>query len=321
MKTGHILVLTALLTLSALRVCAGTLRSALGDRIAPTGLFISPRLAAGGALFSRSSVTGGARAALSRIALFGNTMYVASGDLRIYDITDPAHPRQMSIFVTEAPAFSVRLSAKRASVSTRNGLVHLDVTDPARPKPADPPEMLKPELDENVPVEPDIVAVVGNRGYISRSNGIVEIELPDLQLPPLPLIAHKEFADHISAVPSNAKAAGWDSRVASSSVDTAAGSEAPGFMPAPKDSLLVQPLVAAEYQFAAEPLAIAARFDAGVWRLTVSGPRGQTVRVQRSSSITGDWIDWRTVTLAEPWMELDEEELEGAGRTFYRAVQ
>jgi hypothetical protein len=59
------------------------------------------------------------------------------------------------------------------------------------------------------------------------------------------------------------------------------------------------------------------RTDADSFRLSLTGPTGQSARVQRSDDLR-DWQDWRTVTLGAGPVELTDSVSEP--RRFYRAV-
>jgi hypothetical protein len=66
----------------------------------------------------------------------------------------------------------------------------------------------------------------------------------------------------------------------------------------------------------AEPLA---SFDAGAFRFSLSGPAGQSARVQRSDNLR-DWLDWQTVTLRNDPIELIDSDASTTTRRFYRAA-
>ncbi len=58
----------------------------------------------------------------------------------------------------------------------------------------------------------------------------------------------------------------------------------------------------------------------GSSQLPVSGPNGQTVRVQRSTNLV-DWVDWQTVTLNGSVKELLDGPAAGIPFRFYRVVE
>jgi hypothetical protein len=170
METGRIFLAVAVLATNALPAYAGALPNALGDPIE------RPVLISGG-------VGGGGDVRFSRVGLVGNTMYLADGALAIYDITDPAKPRQMGAYATDAEAFAVRVQGKIAFLQTTAGVVSLDISDATNPKQVKVPSTVGIEPEPETSDWTDIVAVVGNRGYISRGNGVVELEFHGMQLP------------------------------------------------------------------------------------------------------------------------------------------
>lgn len=85
-----------------------------------------------------------------------------------------------------------------------------------------------------------------------------------------------------------------------------------GFIPTGQASRLAPP--------SPRSIMITGGIESGVFRLLVGGLPGQAVRVQRSSSLTGGWGEWQTITLGEAPPQLTDEGAAGADQIFYRAV-
>jgi hypothetical protein len=263
----------------------------------------------------------------SRFAIVGNIIYVADGPmgLAIYNVTDPARPRQVGAYPTDTSAFAVRIAGTHALLMTSAGTLILDVRDPTNPQAVDSPgtgfngseneDREKPEAGSA------IAAIVGDRAYISRDDGVVVIELHGLTLPS-PMIARRMGADPISteawlpnrsaAQESSMEARAQGAPEANPTVASMPMAKEAGFVPTEQPSHLTPP--------SPQPITITGWVESGVFRLSVSGLPGQAVRVQRSSSLTGVWEDWQTITLGEAPAQLTDEEAAGADQNFYRAV-
>jgi LVIVD repeat len=279
-----------------------------------------------------------------RIALAGNLVYVADGDtgLAVYDISVPAKPRRTAIYPTEAAAMAVQLTGGNVWVTTVAGTVVLDATDPTNPQPLRSVGTVEDgiEISHRNPRLVDIkiphptsynetapqtggaiVAVVGDRAYISRDNGVVELELHGMGLPAIPKMAHLDFADFNSTAVLSAKPAQpGPVKVAKVNAAPPGQVEVPFNGAAVTGFLFVDASRSAQTISSTEPLGLAGVFESGAFCLWVSGPAGQMVRVQRSSALVGDWKDWQTITLGDAPIELTDEDGAGVDQTFYRAV-
>ena len=121
--------------------------------------------------------------------------------LAIYDVTDPARPRQVGTYPTDTSAFAVRVAGTHASVMTSAGTLTLDVSDPTHPQLLGSASTVHNAIENEDGEEPEVgsavVAIVGDRAYISRDDGVVAIEMHGLTLPS-PMIARRMGADPIS---------------------------------------------------------------------------------------------------------------------------
>jgi hypothetical protein len=58
----------------------------------------------------------------------------------------------------------------------------------------------------------------------------------------------------------------------------------------------------------------------GTMRIYVTGPPGANVQLQRGATLI-DWADWRTVTLSDAPVQLEDADVAGSSQRFYRAVR
>jgi hypothetical protein len=194
------------------------------------------------------------------------------------------------------------------------------------------PSNLRVESDKNpegvaAASEPEadraIVAVIGNRIYISRDNGVIELELHGMRLPQATAIASEQGADPTStevALPLEAHlrtaTTEWQDpvfpKVAAQVQALPAAAEQAGVGPGTEH----RPAVIAP----TEPPTIAGAWESGVFRLQVTGISGQRVRVQRAFSLDGFWEDWQMLRTSEVPTELTDEAAGGRDQMFYRAV-
>jgi hypothetical protein len=321
--------LFVVLNCAPLLLSAGALPNPLTDL--PDAIFNRPKF-----------VGGGSGMHLSRLAIVGNIIYVADGrmGLSIYDASDPERPRRVGGYSTDADAFAVRVAGTHASVMTSAGTVVLDVSDLTNPKTVNLPSRAQDGIEVNnggrlidmkishsgsYEADPEtqraIVAIVGDRAYISRDDGVIVIVMHGVGLPPLPLIARRIGADPISTeawLPKQSPRRQPNVEVCAQSGPVASPVETAASVTNEDE------LVPAEQSWGFAPSSpqpsITGVFESGVFRLLVSGLPGQAVRVQRSSSLTGDWEDWQTITLGIAPIELPDEQSAGADQIFYRAV-
>ena len=298
----------------------------------PDAIFNRPRISFGGRTSGRNSY---------RFAIAGNIIYVADGPmgLQVYDASDPDKPRLIGTYSTQSDAFAVSVGGAIACVSTLRGAVMLDVSDPANPKAADARSVQSRsegnagygrlmDLEASASSEPAsdaqpaIIAVVGDRAYISRVDGVVVIPMHSFKLPSLPSIASIRGADPLSTEawrPTQGVVQLWSSGVHApdTAVTTPIG---PSALPIDEDKYLPpeQPLVST---ISATPrITLAGDVESGVFRLLVSGPAGQKIRIQRSSSVGGGWQDWQALTLGDALVELTDEDAARSDQIFYRAI-
>jgi hypothetical protein len=57
----------------------------------------------------------------------------------------------------------------------------------------------------------------------------------------------------------------------------------------------------------------------GAFRIWLTGPSGANVQVQRASTLN-DWVDWRTVTLGDSPVLVEDPDVSASSRRFYRGV-
>jgi LVIVD repeat len=310
--------LLVVLNCASLKLSAGALPNPPTDLL--DAIFNRPRFVGGG-----GGIYGGTH--LSRFAIVGNILYVADGPmgLAIYNVTDPARPRQVGAYPTDTSAFAVRIAGTHALLMTPAGTLILDVRDPTNPQALDSPGTgfngIENKDREKPEAEQAIVAVVGDRAYISRDDGVVVIELHGLTLPS-PMIARRMGADPIStgawlpnrsaAQESSMEARAQGAHAANPTEASMPMAKEEGFVPTEQPSRLAPP--------SPQPITITGWVESGVFRLLVSGLPGQPVLVQRSSSITGGWEAWQTITLADAPTELTDEDAAGVDQIFYRVV-
>jgi hypothetical protein len=309
-------------TWNSLQVSAGALPNALGDPIA------RPRFPGGGSIQS------------SRLAVVGDLVYVADGylGLAIYDVHNPAAPRQVCAYPTHGAAVAVQVVGNNAWVSTLAGRLTFDVSDPAHPQQIDPVSSSQDRVEDTNRKRLDnvklahaveyshtggpIAAVVGDRLYISRDDGVVVLELHGSRLPSLPAVASRLGADPISTeawLPN--RSAAQESSMEARAQDAPAANPMEASMPMAKEEGFVpieQPLHLAPPSL--QPITMTGFIESGTFRLSVSGLPGHVVRVQRSSSVAGGWEEWQTTKLGDAPIELTDEQAAGADQIFYRAV-
>lgn len=280
---------------------------------------------------------------LSPFAIVGNTVYVADGarGLAIYDVTDPAKPRQVGAYPTDSAASTVRVDGTCAWVSTAGGTLMFDVSNPTLPQPYKPNNgqdgfennsrdsrlvtvKILHAVSRAQPGEP-IAAVVGDRLYISRDDGVVELKLHGMEVSPGPGIASRTVADLTST--QAAQQLSTKVRTDEMSVITQAGAEGvqPRFLtqssiPHTQEIGLVSGMQPSTLAVSLLPPKLTGVLDAGVLHLFVSGVAGQGVRVQRSGSVADGWEDWQTIVIGESPCDLTDETAAGAEQIFYRAV-
>ena len=117
------------------------------------------------------------------VAVSGSHAYVAAGDggLRVVDVSDPAHPREVGSCDTPGEAWGVAVSGSYAYVAAGDaGLRIVDVSDPAHPR----------EVGSyDTPGSAWDVAVSGSYAYVAdRDGGLVMLRfLPHRPYLPLAL--------------------------------------------------------------------------------------------------------------------------------------
>jgi len=230
----------------------------------------------------------------SSVTLSGHYAYVAAVDagLKIIDISNPGAPRLAGSYNSGGYLRAVAVSGTRACLvgeprdnaagGIGGGLEILDVADPAHPQRLG---------GYGTPASAyESVAVAGDYVYLPSDAGV---EVIDISNPADPRRVGGNFV----------RDGTWGSVVvAGDSVFYAGNGE------------LV--ILDRFRPFRFEPVT---GMDRSSFRFRVDGPRGVSVRLQRSSDLI-DWADWLGVTFGPDPLELADTESAAEPRRFYRAL-
>jgi hypothetical protein len=210
--------------------------------------------------------------------------------LIVFDIHDPANPELVGHFETARArrvggyyAKGVALTGKYACIAAGpKGLFVVDVGDPHNPQSVG---------NCSTKGSAQGVVVWGHHAYVASDYAGVEVI--DLRDPTTPRRVGGNSAFDALAV-----------MVDADRVFVATGSQ----------GLVILPTLA-------PPLSLGGPWlgPGGEVHVVISGPAGAVTRLQRSSDLRA-WEDWRTLTLGEEPVEVEDSEAEANDRRFYRAV-
>jgi LVIVD repeat len=263
-----------------------------------------------------------------RVAVAGDFVYLADGyaGLGVYKLKlgGPESARLIGEYLTGEYTHTVRVDGDWAyALDSLNGIVVFDVRDPMKLRrlaDASPEAMARAFRDD---VGSDsggvkgVAAMVENRVYIARQDlGVAVIEMRSPRDMPPPPFRHSIIQN--AAVPMD-HSLNANVQVPLSEVHPPPVSAQMLIGAASGDDYTAIP-AETNFRASAAPPELTAHFEAGILILRLSGSPGQTLHVQRSSSVTGEWKDWQTITLGEVPTELTDEEAASADQIFYRAV-
>ena len=223
------------------------------------------------------------------VAVSGGYVYVANGDegLQVLDVTDPANPQRIGGYRTSREAWSVAVLGPCAYVATSGtaGLQVFDTGDPTNPQ----------HVGECSPGAESLafafgVAVSGSHAYVGHGGGLWVIGVADSAVPTL--IGEVEGFT------------AYDVTVDAGTACVAAGG----------DGLLLFSGVAPRIR-----LSMPSWMPTGALRFAVSGRPGSAARIQRSTNLR-EWEDWRTITLQDQPVEVEDPEARTTVWGFYRAT-
>jgi len=174
------------------------------------------------------------------------------------------------------------------------------------------------DLERETVGAPTVTALVENRVYIAREDlGVVMIEL-ESPMNPLPWLAGRPTV-HAQVFGPGSRAASSTLQIRLSDIDWT-----PSTAQAKRGQEISMGYTTASASIVPDSSAtapeLAARLEAGMVVIRISGLPGQIVRVQRGPGLADEWTTFQTLTLGETFIELTEQIEDGADQSFFRAV-
>jgi hypothetical protein len=245
-----------------------------------------------------------------RVAIRGDFVFVAAGNagLVVYKFQGHAPPQLLGAYPTGGYVAKVFVEGNRAYVwGPQHGTLAFDVSNPAdlRPAAVSPDAIAHAMTTQNAADSSSpsgFAAIAGNRLYVAADNlGVVEIDFEFESAAPTP---QGSPAIIQSPGPPRQPMAAATVRLPLSEIHRGI----PGVQIQVEKEMTEQATPVETRSSSALPIAVApeltASFQAGTLTLRVSGKPGQTVRIQRTSDLRGEWEEWQTTVLDEAAVEL-----------------
>jgi hypothetical protein len=259
-----------------------------------------------------------------RVAIRGDVVFVAAGDagLVVYKFQGHAPPQLLGAYPIGEYATTVLADGNRAYVwGPQHDTFAFDVSNPADLRPAEvsPDALARAMGARNVAdsTSPNgFAAIAGHWLYVAADNlGVVEIDFEFDSAVPTPQGPRTIIQ---SPRPPREPGAGATARLPLRDIHPGVQVQAENEM-IQQVKRLTGANSSAALTIAAGP-ELTASFQAGPLTLRISGTPGQTVRIQRTSDLTGEWEDWQTTVLDEAGVEIIDATSADNHQIFYRAV-